>query len=294
MEAERITRALRGRWHGRYGVACCPAHDDKNPSLSLANGPSGRLLLHCHAGCSFEAILGALRGLGLVEGGRGDYRPPTQVEQSWQRVEELREARKRANQARVIWDEAKPISGTPAEAYLRGRGVACDLPASLGFHPACWHGPSARKLPALVALVTGTWFPAVHRTFVDPDGLGKAGVSPNKMMLGNVSGGHVELASAEGDLVVCEGLETGLSLASGLLRAPATIWAALSASGMRSVLLPDQPHRLTIATDGDDPGRAAGHQLATRAAAMGWTVGLLPAPDGQDWNDVVQAKGSTA
>lgn len=36
--------------------AKCPAHDDQHPSLSIAEGEGGRVLLKCHAGCSFEAI----------------------------------------------------------------------------------------------------------------------------------------------------------------------------------------------------------------------------------------------
>ncbi|EJF77467.1 hypothetical protein MCO_01198 [Bartonella sp. DB5-6] len=36
--AHGITNALRDVWHGRYGSAHCPAHDDRLPSLSLANG----------------------------------------------------------------------------------------------------------------------------------------------------------------------------------------------------------------------------------------------------------------
>jgi hypothetical protein len=35
MRAETLTRALGGRWHGSYGAACCPAHEDRNPSLSI-------------------------------------------------------------------------------------------------------------------------------------------------------------------------------------------------------------------------------------------------------------------
>ena len=39
--------------------ACCPAHDDRNPSLSIT--PNGqKTLLHCHAGCSTEAIVAAI------------------------------------------------------------------------------------------------------------------------------------------------------------------------------------------------------------------------------------------
>lgn len=40
--------------------ALCPAHDDHNPSLSIAEGEAGRVLVHCHAGCETEAVLAAL------------------------------------------------------------------------------------------------------------------------------------------------------------------------------------------------------------------------------------------
>ena len=36
--------------------ACCPAHEDGKPSLSISIGDDGRILLHCHAGCAFEDI----------------------------------------------------------------------------------------------------------------------------------------------------------------------------------------------------------------------------------------------
>lgn len=41
-------------------IACCPAHDDKNPSLVITEGDDGRILLKCHAGCSVESICTAL------------------------------------------------------------------------------------------------------------------------------------------------------------------------------------------------------------------------------------------
>lgn len=46
-------------------IARCPAHDDKNPSLSISNG-GGKILLHCHAGCTPEAIVGAI-GLSMKD-----------------------------------------------------------------------------------------------------------------------------------------------------------------------------------------------------------------------------------
>lgn len=41
-------------------VCCCPAHGDKNPSMTLRELDDGRVLVHCFAGCSVEQILAAL------------------------------------------------------------------------------------------------------------------------------------------------------------------------------------------------------------------------------------------
>jgi hypothetical protein len=109
-------------------------------------------------------------------------------------------------------------------------------------------------------------------------------------MLGATKGGAVQLSNAPGRLVVTEGIETGLSLLSGLMTEPATVCAALSASGMKSLRPLDQPGDLVIAPDGDAVGREAAQELAHRAYALGWRVSLLPAPDGCDWNDVLTGK----
>lgn len=290
-DAERITRALRGRWFGRYGIARCPAHGDKHPSLSLAAGDGDRLLARCHAGCTFTDILDALRGLGLVEG-VSHYSPPTREELERIRQAEEEQAEKREARAITCWHEALPIGGTVAETYLRHRGISCELPGTLRFHPECWH-PTGARLPAMVALVEGAPRLAIHRTYLRSDGLGKAQLDPTKAMLGAVAGGAVRLTVGD-KLVVCEGIETGMSLASGLLRGPASIWASLSTSGMKALTLPDIAGRLTVATDGDDAGREAGRALAVKATKTGWTVALLPAPDRRDWNDVLTTKGEAA
>jgi hypothetical protein len=43
------------------GSGCCPAHDDGRPSLDVATGKDGRVLLRCHAGCEFLDIVAALQ-----------------------------------------------------------------------------------------------------------------------------------------------------------------------------------------------------------------------------------------
>ncbi len=65
MTAAEIARALpRGRKSGAGYVACCPAHEDRNPSLSLRDS-NGHVLVHCHAGCPQESVIGALIVAGL-------------------------------------------------------------------------------------------------------------------------------------------------------------------------------------------------------------------------------------
>src|SRR5829696_346071 len=72
----RVQAALEAHGCRRNGRAwLCPAHDDSTPSLSLAEGQDGRALLNCHAGCTFEAILAALKL------DQADLRPDQQAEE---------------------------------------------------------------------------------------------------------------------------------------------------------------------------------------------------------------------
>lgn len=38
-------------------MACCPAHEDKSPSLTIRDCDDGRVLFHCHANCSPRDVL---------------------------------------------------------------------------------------------------------------------------------------------------------------------------------------------------------------------------------------------
>ncbi len=52
---ERAKRTGSGQW-----VARCPAHNDKNPSMTVRELEDGRVLIHCFAGCTPDAIVGAV------------------------------------------------------------------------------------------------------------------------------------------------------------------------------------------------------------------------------------------
>lgn len=62
---ERILATLRDHGHeprkAGAGWCCkCPAHDDRTPSLSIHAGDDGRALVNCHAGCTVDAVCGAI------------------------------------------------------------------------------------------------------------------------------------------------------------------------------------------------------------------------------------------
>jgi hypothetical protein len=47
-------------------MACCPAHDDRDPSLSIKEAHDGKVLLHCWSGCTADDIVAAI-GLELSD-----------------------------------------------------------------------------------------------------------------------------------------------------------------------------------------------------------------------------------
>jgi len=55
-----LSRLEQVKRRGGQWAAKCPAHEDRNPSLSIAEGRDGRILLKCHAGCELTAILSTL------------------------------------------------------------------------------------------------------------------------------------------------------------------------------------------------------------------------------------------
>src|SRR5438876_11303303 len=58
---ETILSRLKGVRTSLHGwIACCPAHNDREQSLSIGLGDDGHILLNCFAGCSFERIVQAM------------------------------------------------------------------------------------------------------------------------------------------------------------------------------------------------------------------------------------------
>ena len=62
---EFLNRLGKVKRNGKGWTALCPAHKDKNPSLSISEG-EGKILVHCHTGCTTKALCAAL-GIDLAD-----------------------------------------------------------------------------------------------------------------------------------------------------------------------------------------------------------------------------------
>jgi hypothetical protein len=285
MKAETIAGALGGRKAGGGWMARCPAHDDREPSLSIRHGDNGKVLVRCHAGCDQGRVITALRSRGLWEqNGHRQFTRPTPRAAANERPN--RDDAKRSEAALAIWRAATPARGTLVETYLFSRGLLLPPPPSLRFHPGLKHS-SGGIWPAMVALVTRSaddTLIAIHRTFLARDGAGKAPVDRQKMMLGPCRGGAVRLGRLGDTLMTGEGIESCLAAVQATGN---TTWAALSTSGLRGLNLPPTVRRVVVLADGDNPGEAAAQECAWRWKREGRHVRIARPPQGMDFNDLL-------
>ena len=203
------------------------------------------------------------------------------------------------DRALEIWREASEPRGTVVHDYLFGRGwtgemptalcvgadpaelahagIGLAIPASIRFHPRLRYAAGV-YLPAMVAAIEDLdgCIVGVHRTWLKPDGTGKAEVEQNKKALGRARGCAVHLTAGAPELVLCEGIETGLSIiqATGL-----HVWAAVGTSNLGQVELPGFVREIIIAADHDEPGIKAARAAAEAYRARGLQVSVIVASD---------------
>ncbi len=203
-----------------------------------------------------------------------------------------REDQKNRDYALKLWNASFPAENTVIEKYLYSRGIAAAIPLDIRLLPGHRHRPSGRVCPVMLAAIR-RWpskdLIAVHRTWLLPDGSGKAPLEPEKMMLGPASGGAVQLSAPAKKMVIAEGLETALSV---MQETGLSVWAGLSTSGMTGLALPDFPlaQEIIIAGDNDPAGRKAVTQAAEKWTKEGREVRLAFPPVNQDFNDLILEK----
>ncbi|MBT0667407.1 toprim domain-containing protein [Novosphingobium profundi] len=283
-----IVRRLGGVWKPGGAMCHCPAHCDRTPSLSVRVGDTA-LLFKCFAGCDTHEVIRHIvrleeRALAHFEQPRPDgvHSPSHLV---------------RHQLAQRLWDEARPLAGTPGEVYLRRRRIAL-LPGSLRFHSKVplGSGQATDFRPALIGALHDARFheegrfTAIQRTFFARHDARRAPDLPDpRMMLGRPGRAAVLLAPAEGILGLAEGIETALS-AMILFGMP--VWATLGAERFHQIGIPSRIRHITLFPDNDRAGEMAVARALVAYADPGRVIAIkFPPARFKDWNDVLRAGG---
>lgn len=278
---------------GNELAGLCPLHKEKGPSFYVfANGQRFHCF-GCGAGGDVLDLVMALHHVGLREaadmitGGNLPVMTGPPVVRVRQEADADRDT---TVEAREIWAGSIAVTGTPAEAYLRRRGIVMKLPPCLRFS-RIRYGSRGVLHPALICSITGPDgnLVGIQRTYLTEDG-GKAAFEKVKLSLGRVRGGAIHLGPASDTMIVTEGLEDGLTLMQALTR---SVWVAAGTSMLPAMAFPDTVREIVIGADGDAPGEAAAQKAAAAFAFTGRGVRIMrPTPPYKDFNAELMGKTS--
>ncbi|KTT73832.1 DNA primase [Sphingomonas sanguinis] len=203
-----------------------------------------------------------------------------------------------AEAARRLVAMCRPIGKSLVETYLHGRAIT-DLhgTANLHFHPRCYyrpddHGPT-EQWPAMIAAVTDLSgrITGAHRTWLAPDGSGKAPIDTQRKAMGDLLGNAVRFGIPGDVMAAGEGIETILSARQAI---PGMAMAAgLSAAHLAAILFPETLRRLYIVRDNDSAGNGARKSLVERADVAGIEAIVLT-PRLKDFNEDLRHFGTDA
>ena len=278
---------------GHEKVGLCLFHRERTPSLRF-NDPKGTFycfgcgssgdiveLVMRHEGLAFPD---ALRWLGAAE------LPPVDPAERHRLIEIERQERIQKKQDAVsFFARADLIQGSPAEIYLRARGITIALPDTLRFGMVPKRkndaGEWERDHPCLIGgCQDGAGnFVGIQRVFFKNDDptLGKADC---KLSLGQVKGAALRLGPALPEVALTEGPEDGLSILQD--QPGRSVWVALGTGLMPFVEFPECVWSIVIAGQNDEPGKAAVDRAADALAERGFGVRkVYPHPSFYDWND---------
>jgi DNA primase len=289
-----VGRAIKLTKAGREWKGCCPFHPEKTPSF-FVNDAHG--FGHCFGcawhgdvikfvmdqmGCDFREAYTRLANADLPTW-TPQERAKAVAEESLDRLADEQDARK-------FFREGSAVAGTPAEVYLRARGITMSLPDCLrfGMIPS-WRNKETRewgrKRPALICGAedgTGA-IVGIQRIFFKGDDAA-TGKADCKLSLGTIKGSALRLEPAAETIVMCEGPEDGLSVMQEGPGFP--VWVPFGTSMMPAVQFPPIVRRVVIAGQNNTAGRIAANKAALALLDRGLTATFAwPGDQFDDWND---------
>jgi len=196
---------------------------------------------------------------------------------------------------RRLFGMSQPINGTVVETYLCRRGImTLHGTGALRFHPRCYYRPddlaATETWPAMIAAVTDLdgRLTGVHRTWLAPDGTGKAPIDTPRRAMGILLSHAVRFGMPNSVMAAGEGIETTLSLRCAM--PDMAMAAALSAAHLAAIVFPPTLRRLYIIRDNDPAGDGARDRLIERAAEAGIEAIVL-SPRMEDFNEDLRYLG---
>lgn len=311
---EKTSHAAKGKWRGillELGIPSesltgrhspCPLCGSKDNFRWDNQDGRGTYICTCGAGDGMKLAL-EFTGEGFssiaprIDAMLGNIKP----EPAGRRVEVSEDDRKTFLRETVA--ETQPVvPGDLVHRYLESRGVGERIyPPALRFGARLRDGEGGVR-PCMVALV-GVYgqtdpkgrqrYCTLHRTFLRPDGLGKAEMAaPRKLMPGELPDGACVMLSewtGSGPIGIAEGIETAMA-ASAMFDLP--VWAAINATMLTKWTPPPGADEVAIFADNDERfgGQAAAYTLAHRIRTARATRDIpvtvhVPLLTGSDWND---------
>lgn len=271
-----LVQRLGGRWHGRYAMVRCPAHEDHEPSLSIRQGREA-ILVHCFAGCEGARVMRTLRASvgGVLPRDAALALPANDQTAPFRR----------------LWDRGGSIVGTLAERYLRERRGIEFLPPDVRYLAQCpmGKGRAARFHPALlVGVFRQGRLIAIQRLFLDPQTATRTG----RMMLGASRGGTWPSRHGGPAMFVAEGFESACAYWQITGRAAGTCFGLRNFAGFE---LAADARSIVLLPDNDIEGRTAARAAVAERRIAGVSASLFPCPlPHADWAEVVRPRPNVA
>lgn len=280
---------------GREFTGLCPFHADRKIGSFMVNddkeiyrcfscGAQGDHFKYLTERTSddFMAVLRSLESEAGLSFKSAAAQDELDAQRAARKRQEDQDMAKRHKRAIGLWHFASLLKGTPAQAYLEGRGIDFTrigkIPGALRYRHDVWHPTMKMKLPAMVAcmFLAGAHV-ATHATFIElrngqwqkldridevaSADAGQVVKHKAKFVYGSPRGAHIPLNKgrcaaplhriAEGTNVYdSEGIEDGLSVA--MLKPDERVVASYSLGNIGALVLPPQAGDLIIIGQWDE------------------------------------------
>lgn len=248
MIASELATQLHAKRTGTGWIARCPAHEDRRPSLSITAGDDDRVLLKCHAGCTFSELLNAM---GLKA---GDLYPDNGTARINRSRPEARAARPIPNQKHdaAWWGgqwiiNTELVAGNGVWRLAAGLGIDRLAVIDIGFRE------TAREGVYVVPLFNRLGMCGIHYRGLD---------GSKWLKRGSQCALFIPRSYREGPLLICEGATDAAAMLSIGLDAIGRFNATQNPQFIIDWLKPQGRRDVVLVVDDDQAGEEGAHRVA--------------------------------